>query len=290
MKTELVTVTPEMAMQWLEQFKLEGQRQIRKPVVARYAQMMLTGEWRPGTQIALSANGDGHTYLINGQHRLSAVIESGTSQVFAVLTRDENIEQARMSYQYDDLQSRRSVYDAVRVSGLSDKTGISDVDIRVLASAVICIATKFVTTGTVNPSKRKELILEWEETFKNYRLLLSRVGITRNRADRFTIVSNRTPIVASAIYTLRYQREIAENFWQTVFAPENISSKSPEVKLREFLIAYRDKSGGQQSRRMQINAIARTWAAAYMGYEIKQIKFNSSLPSPLFIGCPEVGA
>jgi len=76
---EIVTVTPEMARKMLE--KNEGNRPKKKSVVARYAAIMLAGNW------SLSPDGlifgrDGR--LLQGQHRLSAVIIADVPVDFVV--------------------------------------------------------------------------------------------------------------------------------------------------------------------------------------------------------------
>lgn len=73
MKTVEVTITPALAREWLD-----GQgvnRTIRKYDVDRYARQMERGEWMVTHQgIAFNAAGR----LIDGQHRLLAVIKAGT--------------------------------------------------------------------------------------------------------------------------------------------------------------------------------------------------------------------
>ena len=76
---EIVTVTPDMARKMLE--GNEGNRPKKKSVVARYAAIMLAGNW------SLSPDGlifgrDGR--LLQGQHRLSAVIIADVPVDFVV--------------------------------------------------------------------------------------------------------------------------------------------------------------------------------------------------------------
>jgi hypothetical protein len=65
-------VTPEMASKFLHTL-MPGQRRIRKNVVKRYAQDMKHGRWLlTPNPIAIGEHG----HLIDGQHRLSAVVEA----------------------------------------------------------------------------------------------------------------------------------------------------------------------------------------------------------------------
>lgn len=71
MRTEIVTITPELAKTWLSQN--HDNRKIKNSVVRHYANMMLRGEWGLTHQgIAFDSAG----VLRDGQHRLLAVVAS----------------------------------------------------------------------------------------------------------------------------------------------------------------------------------------------------------------------
>lgn len=75
MKLQVMNVTPAKAAGWLKMNTIN--RPVRKQHVARLAQAMKRGEWVANHQ-AIALNG---SKLIDGQHRLMAVIESGLSFV-----------------------------------------------------------------------------------------------------------------------------------------------------------------------------------------------------------------
>lgn len=56
-------------------------RPLRKSVVRTYAQEMASGRWHPHLPICIDSDGD----LLDGQHRLSAVVECGIGQWFTVI-------------------------------------------------------------------------------------------------------------------------------------------------------------------------------------------------------------
>lgn len=74
MNTEIRKVSPELAADLLA--KNTANRAINKRAVARYADAMQRGAWRVGND-AICVGSDG--ILLNGQHRLSAVVESGAT-------------------------------------------------------------------------------------------------------------------------------------------------------------------------------------------------------------------
>jgi hypothetical protein len=79
MKYELITVTPQMASGYLA--TNDGNRRVRKSHVAYFAGLIERGEWLATHQgIALSSSGR----LLDGQHRLLAVVETGRAVPFMV--------------------------------------------------------------------------------------------------------------------------------------------------------------------------------------------------------------
>lgn len=76
---QILLVTPEMAAEWLR--SNTANRKPSQAAVKRWAKIMLAHSWKLCTDaIAFDTKG----VLINGQHRLMAVIESGTTQPFIV--------------------------------------------------------------------------------------------------------------------------------------------------------------------------------------------------------------
>ncbi len=78
MNSEIILVTPEIAAHWLA--SNTSNRPLRKSLVRDYAAQMKGGEWLvTHQQIAFTGNLTSPGRLIDGQHRLSAVIQSGAS-------------------------------------------------------------------------------------------------------------------------------------------------------------------------------------------------------------------
>ena len=88
MNKEKTTVTTEVAKKWLDRHTAlleattRNQRNIRPRVVERYAQDMRAGKWLYGPMpIVIGPDG----WIIDGQHRLAAVVSSGKAQDFDVV-------------------------------------------------------------------------------------------------------------------------------------------------------------------------------------------------------------
>lgn len=73
MKTEVVTITPEMAEEWLKK-NIRNIRPLRKAAVSYLAAEITAGKWELTHQgIAFGADG----ILVDGQHRLAAIARAG---------------------------------------------------------------------------------------------------------------------------------------------------------------------------------------------------------------------
>lgn len=111
MATELSSlferVTPAKAQAWLN--KNKGNRKLRDGVVEKYAEDMRQGLWTR-CPVPISFYDDGE--VADGQHRLWAVVESGTTQEFLVLAGLSRKDGLNI-----DTGLGRSLVDAGRISG-----------------------------------------------------------------------------------------------------------------------------------------------------------------------------
>jgi hypothetical protein len=78
---EKVWVTPEKAEEWLSR-RAVFQRKISKDAVSKYAAAMRNGDWKFVKGLVIQITPDG--YVLDGQHRLAAVVQSGIPQWFMV--------------------------------------------------------------------------------------------------------------------------------------------------------------------------------------------------------------
>lgn len=82
MNSSTITITPDLAREYLAK-NIDKNRPIRKALVHAYAEQMKRGEWKITPQ-GISFDQKGR--LIDGQHRLMAVIESGAKVPMYVTT------------------------------------------------------------------------------------------------------------------------------------------------------------------------------------------------------------
>lgn len=113
--SEVVTVTPEMAQEWLDNHNTRN-RTIRPHRVDRYANDIQRGRW----QVAQAIMFDKFDNLLDGQHRLAAIVQVGTP-VQALVTKGLEPE----AYDVIDAGMTRTSADVMRHRGLPADLGLA---------------------------------------------------------------------------------------------------------------------------------------------------------------------
>lgn len=144
---ELKPVKPEEAERWLEDYKFPRQRNKKLGQLQKLKKAMEKGAFKQGQQIHLGilSNGEGHqaTYLINGQHTLTAIAETGLPQILSVLTSEcTTEEEINHLYAVEDKAAPRTSQDGIRAHNLQ---GQFDLPIGYLSSSLSAI--RFITGG-----------------------------------------------------------------------------------------------------------------------------------------------
>lgn len=106
-KASIVAVTPKLAERWLT-LNYDGQRRLKPDTVARYARDMAAGVWHGdnGQSITFSADG----WLVDGQHRLRAVIESGCEVEMLVVRSSQDAAQIMATIDVGDRREAKQLY------------------------------------------------------------------------------------------------------------------------------------------------------------------------------------
>lgn len=112
---KLEAITPDIAAMWLRECN-NGNRAIKQGVVKKYAQDIIEGNWRI-THQCIAFDSTGH--LVDGQHRLSAVVLA-CQPIEAYIARYETVEEA-MKLPID-MQAKRAVFDVLHVSRRDQET------------------------------------------------------------------------------------------------------------------------------------------------------------------------
>lgn len=277
--TKMVLIKPESAEELL---KLNSSnRPLNKKTVEWYAKQMKNGEWTiSGQTISIS---DKNT-LIDGQHRLAAVIKSGCEILFNIA--------------YNVPVDSFVNYDSMRSRGLSDVFAIEKIPNYKDISAIISRYNAFITGNISNMgfSKTSELSnggvsktckftnAEALNIYNKNKDILHEIGNISNRCYAKIRLFTPSQIGAFMFFLIvdkKHKKEKVFSFFIQLFFNENVENKSIYY-LREKLI---NGSIGQfrMVARLKYIYLIKCWNAYVLGKEIKIYSLNESETTPVFL-------
>jgi hypothetical protein len=116
MEINKILITPEYALELLS--NNTGNRRVKEQVVARYVKDMLAGTWKEDTGELIKIAKDGT--ILDGQHRLLAIVKSGVEISLHVATGLSN-----EIFSVIDTGASRNASDTLFVSSIENSTIIS---------------------------------------------------------------------------------------------------------------------------------------------------------------------
>lgn len=190
MDTTVEYITPQIAMEMLN---LVGrQRKLKDKTVRSYARTMGMGGWKEnGEAIIFDKNG----CLVDGQHRLQAIVRSNTSHRMVVVREVEPD-----SINTIDIGKIRTMRDALGVG-----YGYERVDEIEIARKLWMYRNKYMVGGTLTPSPDEiKAIIDSEELIgdaaKMGRKVKAMIGFTRSWAGALWIIFKRLDSDAADLY------------------------------------------------------------------------------------------
>lgn len=265
-------VTPELAEKLLE--TNTKNRKLSSEVVTKLADQMKNGQWNfDGSPVRIDSKGD----LVDGQHRLWAIIESGTTQEFLIVRGVDETAMATM-----DTGKSRSFAD---ILSMEDKS----------------------LTSVANLAAATSIIYRWEQgvrgsalraantNFVPYPLLLQFFRDNRERliqAERFGgLRAKRTGATPSAFALASWVFEPidaadAEFFFERVKDGAGLEIGSPILALRRWLLnTYTDRPRPQAE--MAIALIFKAWNFYRRGETIGMLTWKRGGSAPEAFPIPE---
>lgn len=274
-KNGVVHFTPEGARVILQYLNFPGQRKVDANRVYGHRHAIIRGDWMEGHAVTLVELPDGRIWLVDGQHRLTA-ISKGDSRVPVTIriVPVESEREAREFYAgFDQATSVRTNTQIIEAVQADQDTGLS----KAMATAVFDASTLLANNleplaGSANVKKNQDLFLqhnrlaaiaEWATEARKYEQIISKA----KRVLRTKLM--QSGVMAVALYTLRYQPTKAEEFWSGLAANDGLRSSDPRAALYTDLLA-RSLNTGSVRQRVQQPAVA--WNAFFRGRTLQQIK------------------
>ncbi|GAA1543618.1 hypothetical protein [Nocardioides humi] len=258
---EIVEVTPQIAETWLS--RNPNNRNLRRPVVDSYARDIEAGRWRlNGETVKFGPGG----VLLDGQHRLSAVVQAGTSVPMVVVRNLGGDVMATV-----DTGAKRSYADALKLAGEENTTTLA----AVVRRAVMWERGMRTNTGAIKPTA-----LEMDD-------FLDRHPEIRASADLASRLASRETLPASVFglchhLFVRLDPEQADLFLMRVADGDEVPKEHPIAQLRRRITLLRVR-GGRINETEGLALAIQTWNTVRAGHtrlRMPQALTNDNFPVP----------
>lgn len=262
-KVELVTIEPNMAAQWLE-FNTNN-RTLNRDTVEKFASDVAAGRWSlNGETIKFDREGR----LIDGQHRLSAIVAANTSARMMVVTGLEPESQMTV-----DIGRIRSTGQQLSLMGIPKGNELT------AAAVVLYRLTRHpekVWAVSNMPSKPEQM----EFIKRNLEVLQSCCSL----ADRaYTPTSMRkAPYAAVAALAHLSGRGVEFiHFHDGFTSGANLSEGDPRLELRNRALRYKRHRTSTWDQQVMTAFVIKAFNAYLEGREVKLLRFyRDELPMP----------
>ena len=234
----------------------QNYRRIKPRLVAKYASDMRCGRWTlTTTAIGIDVNG----LLTNGQHRLSAVKESGVACQFVVV---RNLPETSAKDPNEDTGSRRSISTHLQSAGVANAVSVASV-------------ARFLWSVKTSGKKRAEGDIELSDA-----VIAEMVAAdeTITEAASITIsaksVAKGSTLGAWFWFASFENRELAEECIAILSGQKDASTLHPFAKCREVFMQYRmqSKNRGGMCADSEFRYLMAAWEKAKTGQSVKLLR------------------
>lgn len=257
MKTEVRVITPSIAREMLK--RNQGNRNVSESQVTFYANQMLNGGWLfDGQPIRFNNNGR----LLDGQHRLNAIIESGTPQTFLIITGISS-----EAFKVMDTGKNRSSMDVFKISGIPYSGQVSTT-----SRIVYFLSEKKQRVDGASKISHSELL----DFYNTHPRILDCVKKSEHLYVEFSRVLSWSHI--SSFMYLFGEKSVteSEDFLRKLCTGLDLSLHSPIYVLRKKLLSDAVSSTKIQ-RHDKYALIIKAWNSNRKGNKIKFLRWNKEL-------------
>ena len=255
---QIVTVTPEMAVQILERNELN--RPLNDQHVHRIARQITEGKWKfNGDTIKISSN---HS-VVDGQHRLWAIIEAKQAVDTIIVTGIERDAFATI----DTLRKPRSGSDVIALAGTLKYRNM------IAAALGWLIRYQRGVLQTYNQPQNKVENSDIEAAFKEH------PGIVRAVERCMPLRGLANPGIVAFAYYVALDRNglLAEKLVDTLIDPAGVSINDPLFRLRSYFTSDHHK---RKEAVMSIALMFKALNAARAGRKISALSWKNQGRNP----------
>lgn len=272
-QSTIQTVTPAIAQQMLETMQYERQRDVNQLRVDSYAEAMRDGRFVPYTQIRVAHMPSG-PILLDGQHRLWAVILSGTTQLFDVLeTNEADNESVAWTYGNLDIGQHRNAYALTRALDLPNDVGLTQTQVSKMWRCMTFLMAG-AEMGRATTLRRQipnsKLMVDLVRLYAPYVKPFFNLSHPSSIKDGLLRSPTLTLIMLTYRYALRKNDLSTANFWETVITDDGLGKDDARKLANRHLTTIRLSDNHNHkfngSQRASANYSFRYLAGCYNAY------------------------
>ena len=263
--SETVAMTPGYARSLLNK-NYAHNRPIRDRIVKTWKKLIEADQFTVGSQIRLAEDGN-KTVLIDGQHRLMAISESGKTQTVNLIT--VQVDDIGREYAITDSNNlRRSASDSL--GAIIPGTSLSPTAVNKMIAGI-----KLIQNGLA-PDRRKESWIfnrvQMAEAARPWIPVMKKYVSYTERPDpkQMWTVLMRAPTVAFGLITIAQQPDRAMAFWDGISHDEGLYSDDPRRMVRRHLLEGATHTDKEQ--RANIGLLATAWNRFFMDIRGKRLR------------------
>lgn len=256
-KTTIVLVTPQMAAEWLK--TMTRNRHLRVSHVVWIAEQMKADQWKiNGETIKFSVDGE----LLDGQHRLSAVVMSGKTVALEV-----RWDVDPKSFDTMDTGARRGIADVLGICG--------EKSVNLLAATARWVFLHENKMLLANAARSGYNAVDATKILKKHPGIRDSVAWTSriNHSNAFAKLIPTSALAYTYYAMASHDAEKCESFWGKVFGDEIDAKTSVTRLLRTQLV--NTKRSGKNTRALEVAAlIVKAWSAYCTGKQLLNLRWR----------------
>lgn len=253
-----VKITPKMAHHWLAKHN-ENNRPTREHIAEKYAELMKDGKWHTNSAtIAFDFNGN----LIDGQHRLEAIFQSGETIESWVI---EGLHPG--TFRTVDIGSKRTIADMLAIRGETNRHSLA---------AALSLYYSYLQNDLSNfkQGKGSGSYEEIEELLDNHIRIRESIGFVAKYQKEGLLFNS---VLSFFHYAFSEIDELKANTFITrLYDLQGYDEKSPIRALRLKLehVAKGKKSGSRPDKVSQMAYVIKAWNAFYKGEAMEKLEWD----------------
>lgn len=252
-RLRVLDVNPELARLWLEQTDTPNRR-IQMADVNRYARAMKEGRWRPaGDPIRIDDRG----HVLDGQHRLAAVIKAEVTIQFVVLD-GANLDDQNA---YDSGRTRKASQQLAMRGGWKNATTVASI-----ARVVMQWHTNTLISGSYRPATDEifDFAERWRPRLEESLAHAIAVGRSTSLSKSLTGGFAFTAYDQAATTPEKFSSDRVDQFLKLLASGAGLEENDPILILRNQAQRYGARSV-REPEHIQLYRIVATWKAWVKG-------------------------